>query len=158
VGSPKGRESYGDAGLVVVAGVTTCQGARESRVQGEGGQVTGHQRPGGMRNAERRDGAGCPPWLKRQKKAVLTDRIPERITYPRKELPLRLLKGTCEVCEQDGDVVVHHIRKLADLGRSGPSQPAWARLMAKRRRKTLVVCAPCHAAIHAEQPAALLTA
>ena len=51
-GSPTGRESYGDGGLVVVAGVTTCQGGRESRPQGEGGQVTGHHKqPGGMRNA-----------------------------------------------------------------------------------------------------------
>jgi hypothetical protein len=41
-GSPTGRESYGDGGLVVVAGVTTCQGVRENRKQGEGGQVTGH--------------------------------------------------------------------------------------------------------------------
>src|SRR5512132_3796019 len=39
VGSPKGRKSYGDAGPVVVAGVKTCQGVRESRKQGEGGQV-----------------------------------------------------------------------------------------------------------------------
>src|SRR5260370_29809415 len=96
--------------------------------------------------------------LKRQKKAALTDRIPERITCPRKELPPRLLKGQCEVCGQDGNVVVHHIRKLADLGRSGPSQPAWARLMAQKRRKTLVACTPCHAAIHAEPLAASLTA
>ncbi len=36
-GSPKGRESYGDGGLVVVAGVTTRQGIRENRMQGEGG-------------------------------------------------------------------------------------------------------------------------
>src|SRR5690348_11677934 len=41
-GSPTGRESYGDGGLVVVAGVTTCQGVRESRTQGEGGQVIRH--------------------------------------------------------------------------------------------------------------------
>jgi hypothetical protein len=40
VGSPTGRESYGDGGPVVVAGVTTCRGVRESRTQGEGGQVT----------------------------------------------------------------------------------------------------------------------
>src|SRR6267154_4886045 len=38
VGSPKGRESYGDGGLVVVVGVTPHQGGRESRPQGEGGQ------------------------------------------------------------------------------------------------------------------------
>ena len=40
-GSPVGRESYGDGGLVVVAGVTPGQGGRESRPQGEGGQVIG---------------------------------------------------------------------------------------------------------------------
>jgi hypothetical protein len=44
VGSPKGREPYGDAVPVVVAGVTTCQGVRESRKQGEGEQVTGHHK------------------------------------------------------------------------------------------------------------------
>jgi hypothetical protein len=55
-GSPTGRESYGDGGLVVVAGVTTGQGVRESRTQGEGGQVTGHHKPGGRRNAKRRNG------------------------------------------------------------------------------------------------------
>ena len=42
VGSPTGRESYGDGGSVVVAGATPGQGGRESRPQGEGGQVTGH--------------------------------------------------------------------------------------------------------------------
>ncbi len=31
VGSPTGREPYGDGGLVVVAGVTSGQGGRESR-------------------------------------------------------------------------------------------------------------------------------
>lgn len=39
VGSPTGREPHGDGGLVVVAGVTTGQGGRESRPQGEGGQM-----------------------------------------------------------------------------------------------------------------------
>ena len=45
-GSPAGREPYGDGGLVVVAGVTTGQGGRESRPQGEGGQVIGHHTTG----------------------------------------------------------------------------------------------------------------
>jgi hypothetical protein len=31
--------------------------------------------------------------LKRQEKAVIVDRIPERVTFPRKELPMRLRKG-----------------------------------------------------------------
>lgn len=60
VGSPTGREPYGDGGLIVVAGVTAGQGGRESRPQGEGDQVIGHYEPGGMRNAERRNGVGCP--------------------------------------------------------------------------------------------------
>ncbi len=96
--------------------------------------------------------------LKRQQKAVINDRIPERIIYPRKELPLRLLKGRCEICEQQDNIVMHHVRKLADLNQPGPSQPAWAKLMAKRRRKTLAVCTTCHHAIHAETPTASLTA
>ena len=41
VGSPTGCESYGDRVPVVVAGVTTCQGGREGRPQGQGAQVTG---------------------------------------------------------------------------------------------------------------------
>ena len=52
-GSPTGREPYGDGVLVVVAGVATGRGGRESRPQGEGAQMTGHTGPGGMRNAER---------------------------------------------------------------------------------------------------------
>jgi group II intron reverse transcriptase/maturase len=96
--------------------------------------------------------------LKRQQKAVITDRIPERVIYPRKELPLRLLRGRCEICEQQDDIVMHHVRKLADLGQPGPSQPAWAKLMVKRRRKTLAVCETCHHTIHVETLTALLTA
>ena len=42
-GSPKGREFYGDGVPILVAGVTPRQGRRESRLQGEGEQVTGHQ-------------------------------------------------------------------------------------------------------------------
>ena len=41
------------------------------------------------------------------------------------------------------------VAKLARLGTPGPGQPAWAALMARKRRKTLVVCHPCHEAIHA---------
>ena len=60
VGSPTGREPYGDGVPVVVVGVTTHRGGRESRPQGKGAQVTGYPRPGGMRNAERRNGIRYP--------------------------------------------------------------------------------------------------
>ncbi|MGO9905262.1 MAG: RNA-directed DNA polymerase, partial [Solirubrobacteraceae bacterium] len=33
----------------------------------------------------------------------------------------------------------------------------WARIMAKRRRKTLVVCTACHATIHPGRPTASIT-
>jgi hypothetical protein len=46
-------------------------------------------------------------------------------------------------------VVVHQVTALARLGKTGPGQPAWAALMAKMRRKTIIVCAPCHEYIHA---------
>jgi hypothetical protein len=90
--------------------------------------------------------------LKRQRKAVLTDRQPAPATS-RKELITRLRTGRCEWCDQRARVEVHQVRKLADLTRPGRPQPAWAQLMAKMRRKTLVVCATCHQAIHAGQPA-----
>ena len=38
-GSPKGREPHGDTGPIVVVRVTPHQGGRESRLQGQGGQV-----------------------------------------------------------------------------------------------------------------------
>jgi len=86
--------------------------------------------------------------LKRQKKAVLDDR-PAVPATTRRELVTRLHAGWCEWCERHADVEVHQVRKLADLTRQGRPQPAWARLMAEMRRKTLVVCTSCHQAIHA---------
>ena len=41
-GSPAGRAPQGDGVPVVVVGVTTHQGRRESRLQGKGAQVTGY--------------------------------------------------------------------------------------------------------------------
>jgi hypothetical protein len=90
--------------------------------------------------------------LARNTDAVLTDRVPKPVTYPFKELTVRLRKGRCELCEEPGKVQVHQIRKLARLGQPGPGQPAWAAQMVRMRRKTLVVCHPCHQAIHNQQP------
>jgi hypothetical protein len=90
--------------------------------------------------------------LKRHNKAVLTDRQPTLTAPRRKELVTRLLAGRCELCEQPAKVEIHQVPKLADLTRPGWPQPAWARLMARRRRKTLVVCNACHDTIHPRQP------
>jgi hypothetical protein len=98
-------------------------------------------------------GLGC-----RQKDAVIVDRAPAEIIYRRKELVTRLLKGRCELCHSADPVQVHQIRKLADLDTSGPHPPAWTQFMAKRRRKTIVVCQTCHDQIHNGQHATRLTA
>jgi hypothetical protein len=90
--------------------------------------------------------------LRRQKNAVLRDREPVPASIRRKELVHRLLAGRCELCGQADKVRVHQIRKLADLNKPGLPQPEWMQIMAKRRRKTLVVCASCHANIHDGQP------
>ncbi len=95
--------------------------------------------------------------LRRKKNAVLTDRVPAPVTVRRKELVTRLQAGRCELCKQPGPVDVHQVRKLTDLQRPGHPQPVWDQLMAKRRRKTLVVCADCHTAIHSGQPTAVIT-
>jgi group II intron reverse transcriptase/maturase len=91
--------------------------------------------------------------LRRQKRAVIDDRPQGPARPRRRELITRLLAGQCEMCEQPATVEARQVRKLADLARTGQPQPAWARLMARKRRKTLIVCAPCHAAIHARAPA-----
>ena len=86
--------------------------------------------------------------LRRQRNAILTDREPVQANVPRSELVRRLLAGRCEICEGAEMAQVHQIRKLADLEKPGPERPEWMSLMARRRRKTLVVCGPCHANIH----------
>jgi len=68
----------------------------------------------------------------------------------RSEVVQRLLAGKCELCEAEGPMQVHHIRKLADIDRAGRRpKAAWEKLMAARKRKTLVVCKACHDDIHA---------
>jgi hypothetical protein len=94
--------------------------------------------------------------LKRQKNAVLTDRQHTGPVYPNRQLVTRLLKGRCELCGRTDGISVHHVRALADLTRPGQPQPGWAKVMAKIRRKSLVVCGDCHDLIHGH-PAAPLT-
>jgi hypothetical protein len=95
--------------------------------------------------------------LKRQRSAAIPDHRVLPGAAHRKQLITRLLAGTCEVCGSTQDIQVHQVRKLADLTRLGEPQPTWAQLMAKRRRKTLVVCPSCHGQIHAHQPTATIT-
>jgi group II intron reverse transcriptase/maturase len=86
--------------------------------------------------------------LRRDRRAVIRDPASAPVTVPRKELIHRLRRKRCELCEHGATVAVHQVAGLASLGRPGPGQPAWAALMAKMRRKTLIVCAACHDHIH----------
>ena len=88
--------------------------------------------------------------LRRVRTAVLTDQRPVMASAKRNELIHRLLAGRCELCEGTAGLEVHHVRKLADLNKPGRREkPPWMHLMAKRRRKTLVICRRCHEDIHA---------
>ncbi len=87
--------------------------------------------------------------LRQNRRAVIRDPAPAPAAYPRKELIKRLRKRECELCETGTTVAVHQVTGLKQLGKPGPGQPAWPALMAKMRRKTLIVCALCHDWIHA---------
>jgi group II intron reverse transcriptase/maturase len=66
----------------------------------------------------------------------------------RSELEKRLLADICEYCGTTAgaeQIEVHHIRALKDLkAYDGREKPAWVKIMAARKRKTLVLCATCH--------------
>jgi hypothetical protein len=83
--------------------------------------------------------------LHRNTTTAIADGLTHR-TYPyRSELVQRLLTGECEWCGSTDSIEVHHIRKLADLHKPGRRElPGWAIVMARRRRKTLVLCEACH--------------
>ena len=79
--------------------------------------------------------------------AKLEDRSPPHWN-PRSELEKRLLAQICEQCGATAltdSIEVHHIRALKDLDKyTGHEKPGWVKIMAARRRKTLVLCRTCH--------------
>ncbi|MDD9995618.1 MAG: reverse transcriptase domain-containing protein, partial [Dehalococcoidia bacterium] len=104
------------------------------------------QRGNGKRPLVARFG-GIP--LKRDRQAVLVDQKPQRYRSDRNELIKRLLADECEMCGSTEDIQVHHVRALRDLNVKGQGEkPKWIQIMAARRRKTLVVCRPCHLIAH----------
>jgi group II intron reverse transcriptase/maturase len=108
----------------------------EVKVEREGGQPPLVARFGGIP-------------LRWNKWVNISDSLPEPIWSGRSEVIQRLLAQTCELCGATENIEVHHIRKLADLERTGQSaKPNWQKAMAIRQRKTLVVCQRCHHTIH----------
>ena len=87
--------------------------------------------------------------------ATIEDR-PRQKWNRRLELEKRLLAQTCEICEATRlttQIEVHHIRALKDLNKyDGREKPLWVKIMAARRRKTLVLCRTCHDDLHAGRP------
>lgn len=85
--------------------------------------------------------------------------IVEEAIADRRQIIDRLNANECELCgykSSDGSKFeVHHIRKLKDIKRKyskrGDHVPNWVLRMCAMRRKTLVVCKPCHNAIHSGQ-------
>ena len=75
------------------------------------------------------------------------DRRPNTFNFSsRSELLTRLGARRCEYCATETPPFeVHHVRKLADL-KAGVER--WQRLMSERRRKTLILCKPCHVDLH----------
>jgi len=64
----------------------------------------------------------------------------------RTELGKRLLAHQCEWCgTRQGQIEVHHIRKLGNL----KGKVSWERQMIQRHRKTMILCAECHDELHA---------
>jgi hypothetical protein len=87
--------------------------------------------------------------LRTNRMAVIADSQPASTSIRRRELIGRLLGGSCERCGQLGRVQVHHVRSLADLTVPGcRPRTDWMTIMARKRRKTLVVCDVCHDHIH----------
>ena len=87
--------------------------------------------------------------LKRKRQAILVDQQPQRYRADRKELIKRLLADEYELCGSTVDVEVHRVRALRALNVKGRgAKSLWIQVMAARRRKTLVVCRPCHLNVH----------
>ena len=90
---------------------------------------------------------------RRTTKVVLKDDLPNIWRKRPAELVGRLKSGRCELCMSQEDIEVHHVRRLKDLqSKERAEQPEWAKRMAARRRKTLIVCHTCHTGIHAGCP------
>jgi hypothetical protein len=77
--------------------------------------------------------------------------VPAAILRDAGAMPCQGIQGNgMQALRTDATVAVHQVTGLKELGEPGPGQPAWATLMAKMRRKTLVVCLTgCHDWIHA---------
>ena len=89
-------------------------------------------------------------------KVSIVDQLEQRVYGERSELERRLLAQVCEQCgatRMTDQIEVHHIRALKDLEKyTGREKPQWVKIMAARKRKTLVLCRTCHMDIQYGRP------
>lgn len=72
-----------------------------------------------------------------------------QFVFSRTEMVERLNAQQCERCGRtDQPCEVHHVRRIAEMNYAG--LPRFMR--AARQRKRLVLCKPCHNAVHAHEP------
>lgn len=84
--------------------------------------------------------------LKWDSKATLDDQ-PPKLYSNRSELVQRLLADFCELCGNDDDVEIHHVRAMKKLHEyPGRVKPEWVKRMIALKRKTIVLCKRCHEA------------
>ena len=96
-------------------------------------------------------GAISLKWNKWSDKISINDK-PITLGFQRNAIIDRLLAQKCELCDATEKIEVHHIKKLSNLNRNdGKEMPHWKKMMITRKRKTLVVCKPCHVNIHRGQ-------
>jgi len=91
---------------------------------------------------------GESPLRIRKFEYTINENLPPKVIHnPRSELVTRLIKGECELCGNHADLEAHHVNSLKNLSKRWQGRvekPVWVQSMIAKRRKTLVVCHPCH--------------
>lgn len=85
--------------------------------------------------------------LAREDKPI-NDKIIQWWKSSRTEILDRMLANQCEYCGKETKCEVHHIKKLSELLKK-ENLAGWKKMMAMRKRKTLVLCPECHDKLHA---------
>jgi group II intron reverse transcriptase/maturase len=87
----------------------------------------------------------------REKVGVLKPELEVNLRRSANELGKRLLAERCELCGSQEHIEVHHIKSIKSMIRENRGKrkvAVWQEAMMRRNRNTLVVCHPCHQAIH----------
>ena len=113
------------------------------------------QRPTRRKEATRRYMGRHPTYMGCQSVhsgSARTTRVWRKIRT-RKKAPRPRVCEQCGATRMTDQIEVHHIRALKDLEKyTGREKPQWVKIMAARKRKTLVLCRTCHMDIQYGRP------